>query len=207
MRAKTEISVTDNEKKHIFVSNLPAVSIIQHQDTPYNDYFSELFDHYSAGLLYYARQFVSSPEDAEDIVHDAFVDLWEKKERIDYGTAMSYLFRVTRNDCLDYLKRLKTRTKYQERIIAENNLPDAFDIDLYVYSELNERIEAAIAKLPPQQKAAFVKNRIDKKTYAEIAKEMDISPRTVDKHIQLAVKTLRIELADCLILVIYLGLL
>lgn len=165
------------------------------------DSFAGLFQHYAVGLLVYARQFVQRHEVAEDIVHDVFINLWEKKENISPDTAKQYLFRATRNSCLNYLTHLKSRTKYQNEILREQDLPDSLDPDYYIYSELKATIEAAIDKLPPQRKAIFMMNRFDRKTFAEIAEEMNLSPRTVDKHIELALRDLRKELVDYLAII------
>lgn len=164
----------------------------------HDDNFSELFRYSSAGLLLYAFRFVSIRETAEDIVHNVFVRLWENRENIDYATAKSYLFRSVRNECLDYLKNQKVRTKYEEDIIRKGELSNSLEIDYYVYSELKMHLDNAINQLPRQQRVAFVKNRFEKESFTVIAESMNISPRTVDKHIELALKSLRRNLADYL---------
>lgn len=169
--------------------------------------FEELFARYAKGLLVYAREFVHTQEEAEDIVQDVFVRVWEKMDVLSGDTAGSYLFRSTRNGCLNYLERLGVRTRYQEETLEKGAPPDALEPELYVAAELRAHIEAAIAKLPPQQRRSFVLNKLEGKSYAEIGAELDISPRTVEKHVEMASKALREHLAEhlCLLLLAFLS--
>ncbi len=67
--------------------------------------FSELYLIYYPKLVRFAKEFVMSEEDAENITQDVFTDLWEKRESMDHIENMNaYLFRLVRNKCLDYLK-------------------------------------------------------------------------------------------------------
>ena len=167
-----------------------------------DEYFESVFNHYSSGLLVYAKHYVVQYEVAEDVVHDVFTNFWEKKANIDGDKVKSYLFTSTRNSCLNYLARLRMKSRYQQAILQANGLPDSFDEDLYIPSEMKARIDAAIDKLPPQRKKAFVMHRFEKKTFAEIGRELNISPKTVDKHIELALKDLRAELSPYLYLLL-----
>lgn len=67
--------------------------------------FSELYLIYYPKLVRFAKEFVMSEEDAENITQDVFTDLWEKRESMNHIENMNaYLFRLVRNKCLDYLK-------------------------------------------------------------------------------------------------------
>jgi RNA polymerase sigma-70 factor (ECF subfamily) len=163
-----------------------------------NGLFERIFNDYSAGLLVYAKHYVASHDVAEDIVHDVFVNFWEKKGSIDHEKIKSYLFASTRNSCLNHLSRLKMRTKYQTDIIREGKPPGAFEEDFYVPAEIRAIIDAAINKLPEQRRKVFIMHRFEHKTFAEIGVELGISPKTVDKHIELALKDLRAGLSKYL---------
>ncbi|MDL2320130.1 RNA polymerase sigma-70 factor [Alistipes sp. OttesenSCG-928-B03] len=169
--------------------------------------FEATFSSHVRGLLAYAREFVPTQEEAEDIVSEVFANFWEKMDTVSAEAVKTYLFRSTRHKALTYLTHLKVRSGYQDRIIKEGHPPEAFDPDFYVIQELQAKIDAAIDKLPPQRRAVFVMNRFEKKSYARIAEELSISPRTVDKHIELAAKSLRHDLADYLHVIMLLGLL
>ncbi len=163
--------------------------------------FEALFARYAKGLLVYAREYVQTQQEAEDIVQDVFVRVWERMDRLSDDTVRSFLFRSTHNGCLNHLDRLRVRTQYQDTILRDGNPPDALDPELYVRDELRACIADAISKLPPGQQRAFIMSRVEGLSYAEIGARLDISPRTVEKHVELATKALRRHLAEYISLV------
>ena len=167
-------------------------------NSPPDEYFETLFSQYARGLVVYAREFALGEEEAEDIVHDVFVSLWERMETLSVDTAKAYLFRAARNRCLDHLAHLRVRSKYQEKILKEQKPSDALDMDYYVETELRAYIDTAIAALPPQRRRIFTMNRLDGRPVAEIAVELNLSQRTVEKHIELAVRQIRTGLVQYL---------
>lgn len=170
----------------------------------YQDVFESAFSSYSKGLLVYAREFLSSKEEAEDIVGDVFVALWEKIDTVAAEAIKQYLFSSTRNRCLNYLSHLKVRSSYQEKILKDGNIicPSP---NMFIENELRDFLNAAIDKLPPQKKKIFIMNKVENRSYAEIAKELNISVKTVDKHLELAFKMLRRYLPKDLYLLILLS--
>lgn len=168
----------------------------------YSDSFEALFSRYARGLVVYAREFLPSGEEAEDMVHDVFVSLWDKMDSLSVDTAKAYLFRATRNRCLDYLSHLKVKSRYQESILKEKDLSGVQDIDLYVETELKSYIESAIDCLPPQRKKIFRMNKMEGMPAHEIAVELNLSQRTVEKHIELAMKAMKSALLQYLSLLL-----
>lgn len=155
-----------------------------------NDPFESVFLSYSKGLLVYAQNFLSSREESEDIVSDVFINLLDKIDTIAKDAVKPYLFSSTRNRCLNYLAHMKIRSEYQEKMLKEETVP--YDSpDLFVEAELRNYLNAAIDKLPPQKRKIFIMNKIEKKSYAEIAEELNLSIKTVDKHLELSYKMLR----------------
>lgn len=113
-------------------------------------------------------------------------------------SAKAYLFSSVRNRCLNHLEQLKVRNEYQEQLLQKGDITGLLTWEYYVESELREHIEKAIRQLPPQCQKIFIMNRFDGKSIAQIAEELEISPRTAEKHIEVALKKLRQELADYL---------
>lgn len=111
-------------------------------------------------------------------------------------SAKAYLFSSVRNRCLNHLEQLKVRNEYQEQLLQKGDITGLLTWEYYVESELREHIEKAIRQLPPQCQKIFIMNRFDGKSIAQIAEELEISPRTAEKHIEVALKKLRQELAD-----------
>lgn len=159
--------------------------------------FNTFFLKYYPILCAYATQFVGM-HDAEEIVQDMMVGIWERRKDLAIESSLNgYLFRVVRNKCFNHMDKL--RVHEQVHLFLASNRQVLFeDPDFYIVEELTRKIEEALMKLPENYREAFVLNRIEGKTYHEIASVLGISSKTVDYRIQQALKILRIELRDYL---------
>ena len=166
--------------------------------------FSELYLIYYPKLVRFAKEFVMSEEDAENITQDVFADLWEKRESLDHiENINAYLFRLVRNRCLDYLKHKVFEQKYVENVQAsfevELNLKmqslDRFDVlDIYEGNEMEKLVREAINSLPKQCRAIFLLSRMEGLKYREISERLGISVNTVECQMGIALKKLRVML-------------
>ena len=169
--------------------------------------FEALFNQYYSGLIVYASHLTGDRGNAEDLVHDLFIYLWENGRLLETENIKAYLFASIRNRALNYLTHLKIRNDYQEKILQQGDITGLLTWEYYVEAELRQHIETAINHLPPQARKIFLMSRFDHKTAATIASELGLSPRTVEKHIEVALKSLKKELADYLPASLLLGLL
>jgi RNA polymerase sigma-70 factor (ECF subfamily) len=159
--------------------------------------FDLLFEHYYSNLCNYAASVVHDHDVAEDIVQDLFAELWVNHKQITIRSSLySYLLRSTRNACLDHLKHLKVREKFQSEVQSE--LSVAFDDNL-ILAEILHRMNEIIEQLPDQCKRIFKLSRFDNLKYREIAKLLGISENTVDTQIRRALNKLKHDLSDYLI--------
>ncbi|MCC8153340.1 MAG: RNA polymerase sigma-70 factor [Tannerellaceae bacterium] len=152
--------------------------------------------HYSI-LCGYAGQFVAT-DDAEEIVQDVMVWLWENRDNIVIQTTLiQYLFRSVRNKCINHIHKERLKEKvFHSLSIHQETLFD--DPDCYVVEELSRKIEESLNGLPESYREAFILSRIDGKTYNEIASLLQVSSKTIDYRIQQALKILRVQLKDYL---------
>ncbi len=157
--------------------------------------YEALFERHYSNLCAYARLYVRQ-ETAENIVQDLMLWLWESRATIVVTQSISkYLFGALRKNCLTQL----SHESIERRVLTNirNSMREAFESpDFYVVSELQERIQQAVAELPELYRQTFEKNRFERKTYDEIALEFGISPKTVDYRIQQSLKILRNKLKD-----------
>ena len=160
--------------------------------------FESLFKLYYSGLVVYASHLTDDSETAEDLVHDLFIHIWENIRLLDTENIKAYLFTSIRHRALNHLAHLKIRNEYQEKIIQKGDLTGLLTWEYYVEEELRQHIETAINHLSPQARKIFLMSRFDHKTAVIIAHELGLSPRTVEKHIEVALKSLKKELADYL---------
>lgn len=160
--------------------------------------FESAFNTYYSGLHVYAAHLTADADTAEDIVCDVFTALWEKQELLHMENLKAYLFSAVRHRALNHLRHLKIRNEYQEQILQQGEVPGTLTWDYYVEGELRERIDQAVARLPEKCRQIFTMNRFENKSIAEIATALEISPRTVETQISIALKKLRADLADYL---------
>lgn len=173
--------------------------------------YIDLFDKYYLALVKYASSFVDK-DNAEDIVQDAFVELWERKEEVEAGDYISsFLYRSVYTKSINKLKHIAVVNKYSTAKIEIYNeklkylSPENIDVLKYIENkELKEKIESAIDTLPPQSKSVFRLSYIYGLKNKEIAETLAISLRTVEAHLYQSRKLLKQKLLHLLKLLLIL---
>ncbi|MEM9687653.1 MAG: RNA polymerase sigma-70 factor, partial [Bacteroidota bacterium] len=164
--------------------------------------FRILFELYYVKLLYVVQSYVSDKEDAEEVIQDVFIKVWKKRKNITTNIN-AYLFKTTKNACLDYLRSKKRRLSASgnrvqlEAHINYNALADPVASSV-IEQELKAKIQASIALLPEKCKKVFVKSRIEGLKNKEISDELGISLKTVENHMSKALKHMRVHLREFL---------
>ncbi|GAA3583411.1 RNA polymerase sigma-70 factor [Snuella lapsa] len=159
-----------------------------------------LYNVYYPKLLHIAKSYVANKEDAEEIVQDVFVKIWHKKDAIDINTNINgYIYQITRNACIDFLRAAKNRLSLEgniEQLEAALNFHVLSDDSAsnILEEELKLQILNAIDSLPDKCKHIFIKSRMEGLKNVEISEELKISKKTVEGHISKAIKHLRIHL-------------
>ena len=167
--------------------------------------FELLFRFYYAGLVTFATQIVLDAGDAEEIVQDFFVRLWVGRQGIkNSGSLKNYLFTSIKNSSLNFLKKEKISEKIRAdlKYLAEND--SLYDPDLFIVSDLQTHIKTAFSKIPPRAREIFTLSRQNGLSNADIAEKLCISKRTVETQISNALKILREELKDYMLMLLLL---
>ncbi|MBQ8500715.1 MAG: RNA polymerase sigma-70 factor [Bacteroides sp.] len=159
--------------------------------------FDKLFTKYYPVLCGYCFRFVSI-EDAEEIVQDVMLWLWESRENIPVEYSLKqYLFKAVYHRSMSRIMqnelKMRTDTIYHERMVATLQ-----EVDIYQVNELSKRIKEAVDELPESYREAFIMHRFRNLSYKEIAEILNVSPKTIDYRIQQSLKILRIKLKDYL---------
>ena len=160
--------------------------------------FENIFKEFFSGLTAFSRKYVHDLDTAKEIVHDVFMNLWEKRATVDPEKSIkSYLFTAVYNRSLNYLRDNKKFDKNEFSLeIAENN-PDNWDHqDSLETSELQTKINDAIDSLPEKCREIFVMNRLEGLKYKEVAEKLNISIKTVETQMSKALKVLKENLAE-----------
>ena len=151
-------------------------------------YKKTYFDHseYLRNFLFYKSGNMGL---SEDLVQEAFVKLWENCTKVSVAKAKSYLFTVANNLFLNSVSHQKVKLKFEN--FVDGNKYENDPQFILEEKEFKIKLESAIAQLPDTQRVVFLMNRIDKKKYREIAEELDISVKAVEKRMHLALSALR----------------
>lgn len=159
--------------------------------------FDTLFRRYYPMLCAYGHRFVEL-EDAEEIVEDSLLWIWENRETLVIESSLnSYLFKMVYRRALNKLVHIDATQRADTRFYEEMQ-EMLQDTDYYQIEELAKRIEDAVAALPESYREAFVMHRFRDMSYKEIAETLGVSPKTIDYRIQQALKQLRVDLKDYL---------
>lgn len=159
------------------------------------DEFERLYFENYTYLCQSIYRFVRDEEITKDIVQDVFLKYWQKINELQiHKSPKAYLKRACINQALNYLKetdRRKNReSNYAEEITQTRNFAERPDVKL-ISGETSSNINSTIENLPQACRATFLLSRYEQKSYKEIAKLMNISVNTVEKHIGKALKVLR----------------
>ena len=157
--------------------------------------FKEIFNLYYPPLCVYANRFISDPASCEDIVQEAFAQLWAKKENIVIRSSLrNYLISTVRNLCIDFLRKNSFYRKYIDALpdIHSEQGADSF----LTKSELEKMLNKALDSLPETYRTVFKLRKVEGMSYDEIAKELKISVRSAKRYNEYAQKSLQNKLKN-----------
>ena len=168
----------------------------------YEEIYTEFF-----GVLYHlCLQYLHNEKIAEELVQDTFLKLWEIRETLNEQINIrSFLYTITKNNCLNHLRNQKISLKHQENmkyLEMQFNYEALEKLGNYIqFEELRNKIDEAISKLPSEIIETFRLSRFEEFSYKEIADQQSISIKTVEARISKALRILRVELKDYLPLI------
>lgn len=154
--------------------------------------FELLFETHFEDLMAFVYGYTRSQEIARDIVHDAFMSLWKRREVLDTRLSpKAYLFKLSRNIALNYIRHQKVILTNEQSIITyEKDIRQEMDD----YDRSYELLAKYVNKLPEKQREVLKMCFVEGKMYKEIAADLGISVNTVKTHLKRAIQHLRSEL-------------
>lgn len=175
-------------------------------------FFESMFDQYFQPLVTYAFRYVNDWQVGEDIVQDVFMALWIKKEEIDFTLPIkSYLYRSTYNKSINYLNSFLV----QKKLEPSENIDDLLNYEILTHNqhdslllkEIDREIQSILQTLPPQRKKIFIMSRKMNMSNKEIAIQLNISEKTVEKHITKALTDIKEHLTRLDLMSVIIGIL
>ena len=163
-------------------------------DAIYNKYCHKLHQFVFIYLL-------KREEDAEDIVQEVFIKIWQSRGKIDiHASFESFLFTIAYNTTMSLLRKRMSETKSREYLKSlQKIISDEQIINEIHYKELNHKVQTLLKQLTPRQKEIYFLSREEGLSHQEIAKKLNISKCTVNNHLVNILKFLKSNIDDSLV--------
>lgn len=147
----------------------------------YSENFNKLYN--------YIRAKCQDSYEAEDIAQESFIKLWQHREKIEVGKECSFLYTIAYNLFIDQRRKESVRYRYCQRTKNEvNTETPEFNM---ISHEFDAFVQKKIQDIPKPAREVFIMNKIEKRTYSEIADIIGLSIKSVEKRMSVALKTYR----------------
>jgi RNA polymerase sigma-70 factor (ECF subfamily) len=154
--------------------------------------FDILYNKYCKQVYKFAFSILKSPEEAENLVQDVFLNLWENRNNVEKNSSIkSYVFTIAYNSSISILRKKVRESEYVEYLKSLQEVREEPVDAGFEYKELTNKLEKIINELPQRQKEVYMMHRIEGLKYMEIAKLLKISVNTIENHMSRALKTIR----------------
>ncbi len=165
--------------------------------------FASLYQSHWQQVFRFSRLYLRSDDDAEDVVQEVFIRLWQIHERIHPDDNFSgLLFIITRNLIFNRFRRQIDPLGFKVSVLAALEASDDIESEISA-RDLSEYIDRLVDLMPARQRQGFNMSRREHKSYREIAEELDLSQKTVEAHMREALRFLRDNLAVLLWLALF----
>lgn len=158
--------------------------------------FEELYYRYNVKLKAFSGTYFKDEVVAEEVVQEVFVKIWERRALLDEDLSFkAYLFQIIKNHIYNIFRKKINEVSYENAPVSNSYNHNPTE-ELHDLIDLQERTYEVIEKLPHVQKNIFTLSRFEELSNDEISQKLNLSKRTVEHHIYLALKTLKKSLSS-----------
>lgn len=153
--------------------------------------FEEIFRKYKEKIFYFAIRYYNSTEEAENIVQDVFIKLWDERLHVKEELSLNnYIYTIAKNHLFNIHRKRINEKAYRSYIIEHLTQNPNLENEL-IYADLKNILDKIIDELPIQRKKVFIMGNIEGLSNKEIALSLNLSVRTVEVHKSLALQTIK----------------
>lgn len=157
--------------------------------------FEDFFETYKERIFRTALKMLKSETDAEEIVQDVFLSIWQSRSKLDeINDPEAYLFTITYNAIYTRLKKIAQNRQLLHSVVQTIALKQNNTEETIAAHENERLIQEALRSLPAQQRTVYELNKLAGLSYHEIAERLQLSQNTVRNHLSAATKTVRMIL-------------
>ncbi len=154
--------------------------------------FNQLFNFYSQKLFYFAKGYLKSEKEAEEIVQETFLKIWERRHHLDPELSINaYLFKIAFNFIQKHLIKNVKEQEFKHDLANDLVSFDNHSSNLLNYNSLLEHINHLIEELPPRQREIIILRKLENYSLHEISEQLSLSIKTVEAHLTAALKFLK----------------
>src|SRR5690606_22000961 len=159
--------------------------------------YARIFHRYKEALYRHAYNLLGDLDEAEDVVQEVFLTLWQKRETLGPITSIrAYLYKATRNRVFNLMSHREVVVRYQESI-SRFWEQGRYTIDEQIRAkELANIIEYQVQALPPGMKKMFLLSREEGLSHKAIGAQLNISPKTAKLQVAKALKILKLRIGS-----------
>jgi RNA polymerase sigma-70 factor, ECF subfamily len=163
--------------------------------------FDAVYERYCKRMYGFVIRYIKQEEDAEEIVQEVFLNIWESRKKIDtYLSFDSFIFTIAYNTTISLLRKRVNEKKYLEYLQLRQQITNADEIiDEIHFKQIKEQLKSSLNQLTPRQREIFLLSREEGFTHEEIAKRLNISSNTVKNHLVTTLAFLRSKIDKSMI--------
>jgi RNA polymerase sigma-70 factor (ECF subfamily) len=158
--------------------------------------FEEIFSRFWEPLYHVASARLDSEEEAEEIVQDVFTNLWKDHDVLRIMDLRSYLFSSVKNGVISKIRTRLVHQKYQHHYLSVFPGYARTTEETIEFEELSHVLEDALQQLPEKSQQIFRLNRLLGRSIAEISETLKMPRRTIEHHLTISIRELRLRLKD-----------
>lgn len=161
--------------------------------------FEEMYHLHHQKIYNFIYRYIKDSTLTKELTQDFFVKLWEKRHKLSLQKPLeAQLFAMARNLVIDQLRKIARRNRLIENFSTRHTTISKITEEVIFYDDLQVHLNAAVEALPERRKKIFKLSRVQGFTYPEIAEQLSISPKAVEKQMSKALKVLQAKLSSFL---------
>ncbi len=159
------------------------------------DAFHELFNRYSPKIFNFSRSYLKNDSDSEELLQEVFLKIWEKKGNLNTNLNIkAYIFKIAINTIYDFIRKKNISNAFNDFANANFKADGDFTWHEVIYNEMLENLNQLVKEMPEQRRKIFLLSKEEGLKNDEIARQLNLSKRTVENQLYRAINFLKTHL-------------